>query len=149
MISPEEELDAQDWEVEESQSEEDDGLDAMSESSESSVASNGSFFSALDRVDRKRKGELDSQELREEWRPKWVRSCPLHKGESVDLTVRLPDPCPECLARDGHGQKARVFAQATQAEGSSGFSFEAEFAKQRRRGGKSSVKRLIPFRKAK
>lgn len=72
----------------------------------------------------------------------WMQTCDQHKGQWVDITVRLPDPCRQCQGKDGHGQKARIFSLPDRTIGS----FDAQFAKQQEM--KSlKLKDLIPFRK--
>lgn len=49
------------------------------------------------------------QNEKKEVKSQWVQTCHIHCGEWVDAATRLPDRCPECKKKDGHGQKARVF----------------------------------------
>lgn len=125
-------------------------LDSLSESLGSSAGSTGSFFQCLDREDRKRERReqpsapmppVTSSEQKE---PKsvWMQICEKHKGEWVDVTVRLPDPCPQCQQKDGHGQKARIFSLPDQKMGS----FDTQFAKQQEMKS-HKLKNLISFNK--
>ena len=138
-----------------------DGTDAMSESSPSAEGSAGSFFGDLDREDRRRArgrqraavGEAvvtdETPRQRQEWKPQWIQTCEVHKGEWIDVSVRLPDPCPQCKQADGHGQKARIFPMPIPgAKEGDHILFDREFVKQKRsrRSSLKSLKQLNPFR---
>lgn len=126
--------------------------DGENGSSDSSEGSADSFFGSLDREDRRRTCGQDQEEPvtqsdeRQERKPQWIQTCNVHKGEWVDVSVRLPDPCPQCKQADGHGQKGRVF-ETPDPNGKEGdhILFDREFTKQKRSRG-ASLKHLNPFR---
>ena len=114
-------------------------LDPLKPVSKSSTGSADSFFSLMDRADLGRRtetarkagdsGEAASIKARFEWQPRWMQTCNLHRGRRVDVRVTLPDPCIKCQEKDGHGQKARVFAVPVNG---TPIDFDAEFTKQQR-----------------